>query len=567
MFQLMRVTSRSTSAPSSCTMRTPSAVTSAMSPSCRMTTFLVCSRMAGTSLARNASPRPEPHDQRHVHARSHDPVGMGGVHDADGVRAAHPCSARAPPPPGRRRSRCSMRCASTSVSVSEVNRWPAASSRSLISRVVLDDPVVDQRQLAAAVAVRMGVGVVRAAVGRPAGVRDARVPGRGAAVQVVGQVGELAGLLLDEHLARLGEERRCRPSRSRGTRGVAGRRAGSAPRRAGRRSRRCRTWAPPWLLVQARLGELVELTRDLADLVQPVALDHDPEPRLRARGPDQDPSPARPRRASALATAPAKTGSTCHDPCGGRPSLASPAEASESGRRARRASVRRLRARPSTSSMAVSIPSPVVARSRKMMWPDCSPPRLASARSIASNTWRSPTGVRSTRPPAASIAGLQAAVAHDGRHQRRVAQRAGRQHLQRADAHHPVAVDQLARPHRPRSADRRRRRRRSPCRARSPTTSAARRLRVAGAGVEVDVGAVGLGVDDGHARRPARGTGPARSPTAEPLAQSSPMRRPRSSVARRVDQVGAIGGDRRGVTLPGARARRSAGRAATPPGR
>ena len=57
-----------------------------------------------------------------------------------------------------------------------------------------------------------------------------------------------------------------------------------------------------------------------------------------------------------------------------------------------------------TSSMPVRMPSPVVARSRKMMCPDCSPPRTASSRSIASNTWRSPTGVRTSLPPAARTA-------------------------------------------------------------------------------------------------------------------------------------------------------------------
>ena len=94
--------------------------------------------------------------------------------------------------------------------------------------------------------------------------------------------------------------------------------------------------------------------------------------------------------------------------------------------------------------MAVRSPSPVVDRSRKMMWPDCSPPSTASSRSIASKTWRSPTGVRTIRPPACRDGALEAAVAHHGRHEQVVAERPVRQPLERADAHHRVTVDEPA---------------------------------------------------------------------------------------------------------------------------
>ncbi len=71
---------------------------------------------------------------------------------------------------------------------------------------VLDDPVVDDRDPARAVDVRMGVKVVRPAVGRPAGVgqADGRV---GRAVGDRGlEVDQLAGPLLDEHVAALVHE-------------------------------------------------------------------------------------------------------------------------------------------------------------------------------------------------------------------------------------------------------------------------------------------------------------------------------------------------------------------------
>ena len=44
--------------------------------------------------------------------------------------------------------------------------------------VVLDDPVVDDREVHVAVRVRMGIGVRRAAMRGPAGVTDADVAGR-----------------------------------------------------------------------------------------------------------------------------------------------------------------------------------------------------------------------------------------------------------------------------------------------------------------------------------------------------------------------------------------------------
>src|SRR2546421_213395 len=54
-----------------------------------------------------------------------------------------------------------------------------------------------------------------------------------------------------------------------------------------------------------------------------------------------------------------------------------------------------------TSSRAVTSPSPVVARSRKITCPLCSPPTLAPISSIRSSTYRSPTLTRSSWMPAA----------------------------------------------------------------------------------------------------------------------------------------------------------------------
>ena len=50
---------------------------------------------------------------------------------------------------------------------------------------------------------------------------------------------------------------------------------------------------------------------------------------------------------------------------------------------------------------AVSSPSPVGSNSEKIRCPDCSPPSTAPCATIASRTWRSPTGQRCTATPAA----------------------------------------------------------------------------------------------------------------------------------------------------------------------
>ena len=72
---------------------------------------------------------------------------------------------------------------------------------------VLDDPVVDDGDLARAVLVRMGVQIVRPAMGRPAGMGQADGGMRRAVRDGRLQICELAGALLDEQVAGVVDER------------------------------------------------------------------------------------------------------------------------------------------------------------------------------------------------------------------------------------------------------------------------------------------------------------------------------------------------------------------------
>ena len=87
---------------------------------------------------------------------------------------------------------------------------------------VLDDPVVDDRDVAGAVLVGMGVQVVRPAVGRPAGVGEADRGVRRPVGDGGRQVRELAGLLLDEQVAVLVDEGDPGRVVARGIRGASG---------------------------------------------------------------------------------------------------------------------------------------------------------------------------------------------------------------------------------------------------------------------------------------------------------------------------------------------------------
>ena len=77
-------------------------------------------------------------------------------------------------------------------------------------------------------------------------------------------------------------------------------------------------------------------------------------------------------------------------------------------------------------------------------WPLCSPPRAKPPARSASSTYRSPTAVSTSVMPCAAHRQPQAEVAHHGRDQRVLGQRAGLAHGQRQDRHDLVAVDDVA---------------------------------------------------------------------------------------------------------------------------
>ena len=220
---------------------------SATSPSSRKITSRVWARTAATSEARKFSPSPTP-TMRGTFRRAPDqPPRLALVEHRDRVGALGLAQR------GAQRVRDIARVRllhevredlGVGLGVEAV-----AARRELVAQVreVLDDAVVDDRDLARAVHVGMGVEVVGPAVGRPAGVREAHAPH--AAWRPASAARRLAACRpASPRTARRRRSRaRCPPSRSRGTRGAPGRRAGWAPRRAARCSRRCRTCAslPP----------------------------------------------------------------------------------------------------------------------------------------------------------------------------------------------------------------------------------------------------------------------------------------------------------------------------------
>ena len=149
----------------------------------------------------------DPDDERHVHPGADEPVGLAPVHDRQGVGALDEAE----------RGAGGLRDVAGVGLLDEVGeRLRVGLGGELVTALlepvpelaeVLDDPVVDDRDLAGAVDVGVGVQVVRPAVGRPAGVRqpDRRVR------RPVGdrrlEVGQLAGPLLDEQVAVLVDER------------------------------------------------------------------------------------------------------------------------------------------------------------------------------------------------------------------------------------------------------------------------------------------------------------------------------------------------------------------------
>ncbi len=130
----------------------------------------------------------EAHDQRHVHARADQPIGLASVHDRQRVGAVE-----APQGGAHRvgkvagvgildevcdRLRVGFGAEKVTFGLQHVAKRPE----------VLDDAVVDHRDLAGAVTVRMRIEIVRAAVGGPAGVGEADAGVGRPVAERVGQV-------------------------------------------------------------------------------------------------------------------------------------------------------------------------------------------------------------------------------------------------------------------------------------------------------------------------------------------------------------------------------------------
>ena len=131
---------------------------------------------AATSEPRKFSPSPRPTTSGELRRAATTRVGSCGVDGDQGERALEPAADplhRGGQVGAATRARSSSRWAATSVSVSETSSWPSRLELGAQLGEVLDDAVVHQRDPAGRPEVRVGVDVVRGAVGGPAGVPDA----------------------------------------------------------------------------------------------------------------------------------------------------------------------------------------------------------------------------------------------------------------------------------------------------------------------------------------------------------------------------------------------------------
>ncbi len=150
-----------------------------------------------------ALPVGEPDDERHVLAGADEPVALGAMHDDDGVGALDLLQ-RVADRLGEVALVGLLDQVGDRLGVG-LGRQGVAAGLEAVAQLaeVLDDPVVDDRDLARAVLVGMGVEVVGPAVRRPAGVRQADRRVRRPVGDGRLEVDQLAGALVDEEVARV----------------------------------------------------------------------------------------------------------------------------------------------------------------------------------------------------------------------------------------------------------------------------------------------------------------------------------------------------------------------------
>ena len=203
----MVVTGRSSGAPATSVIVTPHGRMSATSPSSRKTIWSVWARIAATSEARKLSPSPSPTTSgtslRAPIRRSPSPMCM-----TDDRVGAFELAQGVPDGVGEVALVGLLDEVGDRLGVGLRGQRVAARLEAVAQLAeVLDDAVVDDRDLAGAVAVRVGVEVVRASVGGPARVGEADRRVRGPVGDGRLEVDQLAGALLDEQVTGVVDER------------------------------------------------------------------------------------------------------------------------------------------------------------------------------------------------------------------------------------------------------------------------------------------------------------------------------------------------------------------------
>src|SRR5437667_10490663 len=365
----------------------------------------------------------QPDDERDVLASANEPADLALVHDDEGIRTLELAE-------GRTHGIREIALIGLLDEVRDrlrvgLGRQRVTARLEPIAQLaeVLDDAVVDHRDIAGAVLMGMGVQVVRSTMGRPTGVGE---PDRGVR-RAIGdrrlEVGELAGLLLDEQVAGLIDEGdasrivatvfeplepldqdRARFSWSRVADDAAHLSVSPLSRPARQRPPHSRE------LWWRRCAPVRQFSRSPAR----VAIASASSVTRSASGPSTitlragsvpdgrtSTRPVSPSRRSASRIDRWSAGSPSHWSlwraltarccCGRRWTWA-----------ARSARERPVRVMTRRTSSAVTTPSPVVVCSRMITWPLFSPPRPAPLTCMPSRMYLSPTGVRMTWPPADS---------------------------------------------------------------------------------------------------------------------------------------------------------------------